>query len=87
MRRASRWASPRRTYSLDGHAIECRINAEDPARSFAPCPGTIHALHMPGGPGVRIDSAVYQGYTIPPFYDSMIAKLIVHGEQPHEQAI
>lgn len=64
---------------LDGHAIECRINAEDPARSFAPCPGTIHALHMPGGPGVRIDSAVYQGYTIPPFYDSMIAKLIVHG--------
>lgn len=65
---------------LDGHAIECRINAEDPQRHFAPCPGTIHALHMPGGPGVRIDSAVYQGYTIPPFYDSMIVKLIVHGK-------
>ncbi len=65
---------------LDGHAIECRINAEDPERNFAPCPGTIHALHMPGGPGVRIDSAVYQGYTIPPFYDSMIVKLIVHGK-------
>ena len=64
---------------LMGHAIECRINAEDPARNFAPCPGTIHALHVPGGPGVRIDSAVYQGYTIPPYYDSMIAKLIVHG--------
>ncbi|MEG2377398.1 MAG: acetyl-CoA carboxylase biotin carboxylase subunit [Clostridia bacterium] len=64
---------------LDGHAIECRINAEDPARAFAPCPGKINGLHMPGGPGVRIDSAVYQGYTIPPFYDSMIAKLIVHG--------
>lgn len=65
---------------LDGHAIECRINAEDPERNFAPCPGTIHALHMPGGPGVRIDSAVYQGYTIPPYYDSMIVKLIVHGK-------
>lgn len=65
---------------LDGHAIECRINAEDPEHAFAPCPGTIYALHMPGGPGVRIDSAVYQGYKIPPFYDSMIAKLIVHGK-------
>lgn len=65
---------------LDGHAIECRINAEDPERAFAPCPGTIYALHVPGGPGVRIDSAVYQGYKIPPYYDSMIAKLIVHGK-------
>ena len=62
-----------------GHTIECRINAEDPARDFAPCPGRILAMHLPGGPGVRIDSAAYQGYQIPPFYDSMIGKLIVSG--------
>jgi len=61
-----------------GHAIECRINAEDPARNFAPCPGTILELRLPGGPGVRIDSHVYAGYRIPPNYDSMIGKLIVH---------
>lgn len=61
-----------------GHAIECRINAENPDLDFRPSPGTIRALHIPGGPGVRVDSAVYQGYTIPPYYDSMIAKLIVH---------
>jgi acetyl-CoA carboxylase biotin carboxylase subunit len=61
-----------------GHAIECRINAEDPARDFAPSPGTIHELRLPGGPGVRIDSHVYAGYRIPPNYDSMIGKLIVH---------
>ena len=60
-----------------GHAIECRINAEDPCHDFRPCPGTIHTLHLPGGQGVRVDSAIYQGYTIPPFYDSLIAKLIV----------
>jgi len=60
-----------------GHAIECRINAEDPEHDFRPCPGTIHTLHMPGGQGVRIDSAIYQGYTIPPFYDSLLAKVIV----------
>ncbi|MDR0992723.1 MAG: acetyl-CoA carboxylase biotin carboxylase subunit [Ruminococcus sp.] len=71
---------------LSGHAIECRINAEDPANGFRPCPGRIDALHIPGGPGVRIDSAVYQGYTIPPFYDSMIAKLIVH-DKTREGAI
>ena len=64
---------------LTGHAIECRINAEDPSRDFAPCPGTLASLHLPGGPGVRVDSAAYQGYTIPPFYDSMIGKLIVTG--------
>ncbi len=64
---------------LQGHAIECRINAEDPARNFAPCPGHIHAMHLAGGPGVRMDTAAYQGYTIPPFYDSMIGKLIVTG--------
>src|ERR1700710_1755162 len=61
-----------------GHAIECRINAEDPARNFAPFPGVIQELRLPGGPGVRIDTHVYAGYRIPPNYDSMIGKLIVH---------
>ncbi len=61
-----------------GHSIECRINAEDPRHGFRPSPGTITALHLPGGPGVRVDSAIYQGYTIPPDYDSLIAKLIVY---------
>ena len=64
---------------LRGHAIECRINAEDPAHNFRPSPGTINALYVPGGPGIRIDGAVYQGYTITPYYDSMISKLIAHG--------
>jgi acetyl-CoA carboxylase biotin carboxylase subunit len=63
---------------FSGHAIECRINAEDP-HTFAPSPGTITYFHPPGGLGVRVDSAVYQGYRIPPFYDSLIGKLIVHG--------
>lgn len=63
---------------LSGHAIECRINAENPDLDFRPSPGKINSIYTPGGPGVRIDSAVYQGYTIPPYYDSMIAKLIVH---------
>ena len=63
---------------LCGHAIECRINAENPDLDFRPSPGKINSIYTPGGPGVRIDSAVYQGYTIPPYYDSMIAKLIVH---------
>jgi acetyl-CoA carboxylase biotin carboxylase subunit len=58
------------------HAIECRINAEDPTKGWRPSPGTITSLHFPGGRGVRIDSHIYQGYTIPPYYDSMIAKLI-----------
>ncbi|MBQ7633399.1 MAG: acetyl-CoA carboxylase biotin carboxylase subunit [Alphaproteobacteria bacterium] len=62
---------------FNGHAIECRINAEDPA-TFIPCPGKITEWHAPGGLGVRVDSEIYSGYTIPPFYDSMIAKLIVH---------
>jgi acetyl-CoA carboxylase biotin carboxylase subunit len=66
------------TIKLSGHAIECRINAENPYFNFRPSPGKINALHMPGGPGVRIDSAVYQGYVISPHYDSMIAKLIVY---------
>lgn len=67
--------------TLKGHAIECRINAENPAFNFAPSPGTISNLYLPsGGPGIRVDSAVYPGYTIPPYYDSMIAKIIVHGD-------
>ncbi|HZM15416.1 MAG TPA: acetyl-CoA carboxylase biotin carboxylase subunit [Candidatus Krumholzibacteria bacterium] len=62
-----------------GHAIEVRINAEDPRRDFRPSPGTIEFLHMPGGIGVRVDSHIYQGYTIGPWYDSLLAKLVVHG--------
>ncbi len=63
---------------FNGHAIECRINAEDP-RTFAPSPGTITHFHTPGGLGIRVDSGVYSGYKIPPYYDSLIGKLIVHG--------
>ncbi len=69
---------------LSGHAIECRINAENPELNFRPSPGRIEALHMPGGPGVRIDSAVYQGCEISPWYDSMIAKLIVYAPNREE---
>ncbi len=69
---------------LQGHAIECRINAEDPKRNFAPCPGTISNMHLPGGFGVRVDTAMYVNYTIPPFYDSMVAKLIVLGKTREE---
>ena len=71
---------------LTGHAIECRINAENPKYNFRPSPGRITALHMPGGPGVRIDSAVYQGYEITPYYDNMIAKLIAYAPD-RQQAI
>lgn len=70
--------------ALTGHVIECRINAEDPKQNFRPCPGKIQSIHMPGGFGVRIDTAVYQGYQIPPYYDSMIAKLIVKGRNREE---
>ena len=70
--------------NINGHAMECRINAEDPEKNFMPCPGTITDSHFPGGFGVRIDSAVYNGYKIPPNYDSMIAKVIVHGESREE---
>ena len=69
--------------SFSGHAIECRINAEDP-RNFAPAPGTITDYHTPGGLGVRVDSAAYSGYRVPPYYDSLIAKLIVHGATREE---
>ena len=69
---------------LTGHAIECRITAENPAQNFRPCPGRISALHMPGGPGIRIDSAVYQGCEITPYYDSMIAKLITYAPTREE---
>ena len=62
---------------LRGHAIECRINAENPAKEFAPCPGKADFLYFPGGPGVRIDTCMYNGYEIPPFYDSMVGKIIV----------
>jgi acetyl-CoA carboxylase biotin carboxylase subunit len=64
---------------LNGHAIECRINAEDPA-NFMPSPGTIQSYHAPGGPGIRMDTHIYNGYFVPPYYDSMIGKLIAHGE-------
>jgi len=69
---------------LRGHSIECRINAENPARDFAPSPGTIQTFHPPGGPGVRMDTHVYAGYRVPPFYDSLLAKLIVHGSTREE---
>ncbi len=62
---------------VTGHAIECRINAEDPAQDFMPCPGVVETLIMPGGPGVRFDTLLYPGYAIPPFYDSLLGKLIV----------
>ncbi len=72
---------------IRGHAIECRINAEDPCASFIPCPGKIVYYHAPGGPGIRIDSAMRSGYSIPPFYDSLIAKLIAWGENRQEAII
>lgn len=65
---------------IQGHAIECRINAENPWKHFRPSPGTITGLHLPGGQGIRVDTAIYDGYQVPPYYDSMLVKLIVHGE-------
>ena len=70
--------------TITGHSMEVRINAEDPDKNFMPCPGTITDLHLPGGNGVRIDTAIYPGYKIPPTYDSMIAKIIVHGKDRNE---
>ena len=69
---------------IEGHAIECRINAENPNKGFAPCLGKINFLNIPGGNGIRVDTAVYNGYSIPPTYDSMIAKLIAHGKTREE---
>lgn len=69
-----------RELNVKGHSFECRINAENPDKNFMPCPGKITGLHIPGGNGIRVDTAIYQDYVIPPNYDSMIAKLIVHGK-------
>jgi len=69
---------------LRGHAIECRVNAEDPARNFQPAPGVITTFHPPGGPGVRVDTHIYAGYTVPSYYDSLLAKVIVHGNNRDE---
>jgi len=71
-------------YKLRGHAIECRINAEDPGKNFRPCPGKIESFHIPGGPGVRVDTHAYSQYLIPPFYDSLIAKIITSGKDREE---
>ena len=74
-----------RDIQMNGHAIECRINAEDPY-TFVPSPGKVTAWHLPGGPGIRIDTHVFTGYTVPPYYDSLVAKLIAHGHT-REQAL
>ena len=70
---------------MRGHAVECRINAEDPFK-FTPSPGRIEKWHPPGGPGIRVDSHAYSGYTVPPHYDSMIGKVIAYGDS-REQAL
>ena len=70
--------------SINGHAIECRINAENPSKNFRPSPGTITDMYLPGGKGVRIDSAIYSGYTVTPYYDSMLAQIIVYAGNREE---
>ncbi|MBM3211202.1 acetyl-CoA carboxylase biotin carboxylase subunit, partial [Candidatus Poribacteria bacterium] len=69
---------------FSGHAMECRINAEDPDKNFMPFPGTISMFHVPGGPGIRLDSHLYVGYKVPPIYDSLVAKLIAHASSRDE---
>ena len=69
---------------IKGHAIECRINAENWEKNFMPHPGQITSFHIPGGPGIRVDSHAYQRYNIPPFYDSLVAKLIAYGKDRKE---
>ncbi|MDD5634102.1 MAG: acetyl-CoA carboxylase biotin carboxylase subunit [Candidatus Omnitrophica bacterium] len=83
---AAGWKLPftQENIKIKGHALECRINAEDPDNDFRPCPGSIVALNLPGGPGIRVDSHVFSGYEISPFYDSLIAKLITHGSTRDE---
>jgi acetyl-CoA carboxylase biotin carboxylase subunit len=68
----------------EGHAMECRINAEDPARGFAPTPGTVRSLHLPAGPGIRVDTCLYAGWEVPSLYDSLVAKVIAHGSDRDE---
>ena len=69
---------------INGHSLEVRVNAENPSKNFMPCPGTITELHLPGGNGIRVDTAIYDGYTVPQNYDSMLAKIIVHGKNREE---
>lgn len=70
-----------------GHAIECRVNAEDPDRDFAPCPGTVTELHLPGGPGIRVDTHLFPGAAIPPYYDSLVAKVLAYGRDREEAIV
>ena len=80
----NRLSFSKKDITLKGHAIECRINAEDPQRNFMPCPGEITIFHPPGGPGILVDTHIYQSYKVPPFYDSLLAKLIAHGRSREE---
>ena len=79
-----RLSFPKRPMEFRGHCIEVRVNAEDPANNFAPCPGRIQALHLPGGPGIRVDTHIYSEYTVPPYYDSLLAKVMAHGKDRDE---
>ena len=71
-------------YKIRGHSIECRLNAEDPDHNFRPSPGEVTSFHVPGGPGVRVDTHAYAQYVIPPYYDSLLAKVITHGNDRME---